>query len=291
MRLNFESLLRLLLGLLLATMCTAGMADGHGERLAAALDAQPENIKARYKYRHPAETLNFFGIKPGMTVVEVLPGGGWYTRILLPYLGPDGHLIGADYNVDIYRHLGFWSAEELDAKKTWVESWTRRAENWRGDNGAPVSAFVMGKMPASLQASADAVLLIRLLHNPERVRSKSDTDYTTEILTDVYDVLKPGGIVGVVQHHAREDKSDEWANGRRGYLKKSFVISRLEAAGFKFVGESDINANPKDQPGDADFVWRLPPSLIGSRNNPELRKKYREIGESNRMTLKFRKPN
>lgn len=290
MRLNSGSLLPLLTGLLLATICTAGMADGHSQRLAAALDTQSENIKARYKYRHPAETLNFFGIKPGMTVVEVLPGGGWYTRILLSYLGPDGHLIGADYNVDIYRHLGFWSAEELDAKKTWVESWTRRAEKWRGDDGAPVSAFVMGKMPASLKGSADAVLLIRLLHNPERVRSKSDTDYTTEILTDVYDVLRPDGIVGVVQHHARDDKSDEWANGRRGYLKKSFVISRLEAAGFKFVGESDINANPKDQPGDADFVWRLPPTLIGSRNNPELRSKYRAIGESNRMTLKFRKP-
>lgn len=136
MRSNFEGSVRLLAGLLLATICAAGMADGmadgHGEKLAAALDAQTDKAKARYQYRHPAETLTFFGIKPGMTVVEVLPGGGWYSKILLPYLGPDGLLIGADYNVDIYRHLGFWSEEELEAKKTWVETWTWRAEkNWR----------------------------------------------------------------------------------------------------------------------------------------------------------------
>ena len=290
MRSNSGGSVRLLTGLLLATICAVGMADGHGEKLAAALDAQTDRTKARYEYRHPAQTLTFFGIEPGMTVVEVLPGGGWYTRILLPYLGPDGHLIGADYNVDIYRLLGFWSEEELEAKKTWPESWTRRAENWRGENGAPVSAFVLGSMPEVFKGSADAVLLIRLLHNPERVRSKSDYDYTTEILTGVYDVLKPGGIVGVVQHHAREDKSDQWANGTRGYLKKSYVIARLEAAGFRYIGESDINANPKDQPGDADYVWRLPPSLFTSRQDPELRKKYRAIGESNRMTLKFIKP-
>jgi predicted methyltransferase len=265
-------------------------ADGHGDRLAAALDAQSDGMKARYQYRHPAETLTFFGIKPGMTVVEVLPGGGWYSKILMPYLGPDGTLIGADYNVEIYRHLGFWSEEELAAKKTWVQDWPKRASKWAGDDGAPAQAFVMGKMPESFKGSADAVLLIRMLHNPQRVRSKSDADYTSEILQDTFDVLKPGGTVGVVQHQASEDKADEWANGRRGYLKKSWVIARLEAAGFEYVGASDINTNPKDQPGADASVWRLPPSLYGSRNNPELRKKYRAIGESNRMTLKFIKP-
>ena len=265
-------------------------ATGHGEQLSAALEAQSDRAKARYQYRHPAETLNFFGIKPGMTVVEVLPGGGWYSRILMPYLGAGGTLIGADYNVEIYRHLGFWSEQELAAKQTWAQDWPKRASKWAGNDSSAVRAFVMGKMPDSFRSSADAVLLIRLLHNPQRVRSKSDTDYTSEILKDTFDVLKPGGTVGVVQHQAREYKSDEWASGRRGYLKKSWVISRLEAAGFIFVGESDINANPKDQPGDKDYVWRLPPTLIGSRNDPELRKKYREIGESNRMTLKFVKP-
>ena len=96
--------------------------------------------------------------------------------------------------------------------------------------------------------------------------------------------------MGVVQHHARDEMPDEWATGANGYLKKQFVIDQMEAAGFEFVAESDINANPKDQPTTEDFVWRLPPSLVTSREDPELRKKMLAIGESNRMTLKFRKP-
>ena len=108
--------------------------------------------------------------------------------------------------------------------------------------------------------------------------------------SDAYQVLKPGGIVGVVQHHARDEMPDEWADGNNGYLKKGFVIETMEAAGFEFVGSSEVNANPNDQPTAEEFVWRLPPSLQTSRDNPELQASMREIGESNRMTLKFRKP-
>jgi len=103
-------------------------------------------------------------------------------------------------------------------------------------------------------------------------------------------VLKPGGTMGVVQHHAREDMSDEFADGSHGYLKKSFVIAAAEQAGFEFVAESDINANPNDQPGEEDIVWRLPPSFATSAEDPELKAKLAAVGESNRMTLKFRKP-
>jgi len=273
---------------LLMTTGTPALADGHSEQLAAALHAQPTEARARFVYRHPAGTLEFFGVEPGMTVVEVLPGGGWYSKILLPYLGSEGHLIGADYTWDMLPLFGFYSDAQLEAKKTWVETWPRRAEDWRGVDGASVSAFVLGSMPDAVKGSADVVLLIRALHNLARFEQQGG--YLTSALTDVYDVLKPGGVVGVVQHHARDDRPDEWANGSNGYLKKSFVIARMQAAGFKYVGATDINTNPKDQPGDSDFVWRLPPTLATSRGNPELRRQMEAVGESNRMTLKFVKP-
>ena len=103
-------------------------------------------------------------------------------------------------------------------------------------------------------------------------------------------MLTSGGILGIVQHHARDDTSDEFALGDHGYLKKSLVIAQMQAAGFEFAGETDINANARDQPGDDDIVWRLPPTLMGSEDDAEARTAAQAIGESNRMTLKFRKP-
>ena len=96
--------------------------------------------------------------------------------------------------------------------------------------------------------------------------------------------------MGVVQHEARPERDDTWAAGPRGYIKKSLVIAQAEAAGFEYVGESDVNQNDKDIPGAEDIVWRLPPSLSGSKDNPKLRIQLMTVGESNRMTLKFRKP-
>ena len=257
-------------------------------QLAGALAAQSAEAKERYAYRHPAETLQFFGIEPGMTVVEALPGGGWYSKILVSYLGMSGHLIGVDYAQDMFPLFGFFSEEFIEGKKTWVADWTAGAQEWRQYFGAPVTAFVFGSMPEAYEGKADAVLFIRALHNLNRFEDQGG--YMTTALDDAFRALKPGGILGVVQHQAPESASDESATGSRGYLKKSQLIARLEAAGFEFVAESAINENPKDQPGDADIVWRLPPSLVTSRENPELREQMRAIGESNRMTLKFRKP-
>lgn len=258
------------------------------ERLAEVLAAQPQEVRDRYEHRHPQETLEFFGVEPGMTVVEVLPGRGWYTKILLPYLGPDGHLIGADYAWDMLPLFGFYSEEQLEAKKTWVEDWPAEAETWGGEDSAAVSAFALGSMPESMKGTADAVLMIRALHN--LARFEDEGGYLTTALQNVYDVLKPGCVVGVVQHWAPSDMPDEWAGGQNGYLKKDFVIERMEAAGFELVAESDVNVNPKDQPTTDDIVWRLPPALFTSREDPELRERMVAIGESNRMTLKFRKP-
>jgi predicted methyltransferase len=264
------------------------VADPDPGRLAHVLAHQPDDVKARYEWRHPKETLTFFGVEPGMTVVEALPGGGWYSKILLPYLGPQGALVGADYSLEMYPLFGFFSDEILDSKKTWVDDWTDEAKGWRGDDGAAVSAFVFGAMPENLKGTADAVLLIRALHNLHRFEPQGG--FLTAALQNVYDALKPGGIVGVVQHQAAEDKSDEWANGAHGYLKKSAVIAFMQKAGFELVAESAINENPKDQPGEKDVVWRLPPSLSLDDDSEEKVAAMKAIGESNRMTLKFRKP-
>jgi predicted methyltransferase len=264
----------------------AGSADA--EKLAAVLAEQPAKMQARYEWRHPQQTLEFFGVAPGMTVVEALPGGGWYTKITAPYLGKQGALIGADYSQQMYPLFGFFSEEQLKEKETWVTDFTADATAWSGENGATVSAFAFGSMPDEMKGTADAVLFIRALHNLARFESQGG--FLTAALQDAFDVLKPGGTVGVVQHQARDEMPDEWAGGQNGYLKKSFIISAMENAGFEFVAGSDINQNPKDQPTDQDIVWRLPPSLATSRDNPELKAELEAVGESNRMTLKFRKP-
>jgi predicted methyltransferase len=257
-------------------------------RLAAVLAAQPEDRQARYPYRHPQETLEFFGIVPGMTVVEVLPGGGWYTSILLAYLGAEGHLIGVDYPIDIWRYFDFGTPEFIEKRAGWVETWPAEAETWRGEDGASVEATRFGDLPEDMAGTVDAVLFIRALHNLNRFEQTGG--FRTQVLADTMTLLKPGGVVGVVQHRAPDARTDAWADGSHGYLKKEAVVAMFEEAGFEFIGESEINANPADQPGVDDTVWRLPPTLATSKDDPELRAKYEAVGESNRMTLLFRKP-
>lgn len=255
-------------------------------RLAGILAAQPEETQVRYQFRNPQATLEYFGVEPGMTVVEALPGGGWYSKLLLPYLGAEGELVGVNYPLDLWSNFPFGTEEFIERMTTWSTDWPNGAQEWRGDGGADVSAFVFGSMPESAAGTADAVLFVRALHNLARFGDKRD--FLGEALGTAYSALKPGGIVGVVQHSAPEAMTDEWANGSRGYLKKSFVIAQMEAAGFEYLGSTNINANPKDVPGADDIVWRLPPSL---RVDDEAQKAANAaIGESNRMTLKFRKP-
>jgi len=256
--------------------------------LKAALSQQTDDNKERYRSRNPEATLNFFGIKPGMTVVEALPGGGWYSKILIPYLGQNGQLIGVDYSQKLWPNFNFMTPERIEAKKTWVSTWTARAEQWRDDNGAAVTAFQFDEMPSSMVESADAILFIRALHN--LARFEANGSFLSNSLKEAYTILKPGGIVGIVQHQAHEDRPDDWSNGDNGYLKKSFLLAKMQAAGFEFVGESGINENARDQANVGDIVWRLPPSLSGSNDDDEKRAAMLAIGESNRMTLKFRKP-
>ncbi len=257
-------------------------------RLAAVLNALPEDMQARYQYRHPKETLEFFGIEPGMTVLEGLPGRGWYTKVLLPYLGKDGHLIGANYAMDMWPNFPFANEEFLKTMSTWTTDWPVGAEEWRDDDSATITAFNFGSMPESVAGTADVVFLARVLHN--LANFEEEGGFLTTALADAFRALKPGYTLGVVQHQARDEMSDEFADGSHGYLKKSFVIAAAEQAGFEFVAEIDINENPNDQPGVEDIVWRLPPSFATSEDDPELQAEMQAIGESNRMTLKFRKP-
>ncbi|WP_017931443.1 class I SAM-dependent methyltransferase [Robiginitomaculum antarcticum] len=276
---------------------TAGSVEVRPELLAA-LSAQDENVKTRYQARHPGNTLAFFGIEPGMTVAEALPGGGWYTKILLNYLGPDGEVIGLDYDYDMWSNFGFMTEEAMKAKKTWAKTWTDDAQPWRGANGAAVSAATFSTVPQSRLGTVDAVLFIRALHNMARFEEQGQ--YLSNAAAQSYAMLKPGGIVGVVQHRAPESASDEWANGNNGYLKESFVIKTFKDAGFTLVARSEMNANSNDRPTEDDIVWRLPPTF--GTTNPaetdtpemaaqkiEMRAKMIAVGESDRMTLRFRK--
>jgi predicted methyltransferase len=257
-------------------------------KLSAILAAQDDKAKARYDARNPQATLEFFGIAPGMTVVEALPGGGWYSKILIPYLGDDGHLVGVDYSIDMWPEFGgFADAEFIEKKKTWADEWVEGAKKWQAGTTGELSAFTFGGRDTAMDGKVDAVLFIRAMHNVSRFEAKGG--YMTQALADTHALLKPGGIVGVVQHQGPESNTDEWAVGSSGYLKKSNVIAAFEAAGFKLVKESAINENPKDVPTNDDIVWRLPQSLSTSREDPELREKMKAIGESNRMTLLFKK--
>ncbi|MCI5047747.1 MAG: hypothetical protein MRY59_09615 [Aquisalinus sp.] len=269
---------------------TSGITVAPKERqLELILAAQPAEVQARYDARNPYETLLFFGIEPGMSVAEVLPGGGWYSKILLPYLGENGTLHGVDYDIEMWPLFGGFATEEfLEGRKTWAETWVADAEGWREQGSAKVNAFTMGTVPEAAAGTVDAVLMIRAYHHFNRFEDQGG--FATSALEQVMTLLKPGGIVGVVQHRGPEENSDEWAKGDNGYMKQSEVIADFEAAGFELVEASEINANPKDQPTEEEVVWRLPPSLGTSGEDEALRAQMIEIGESDRMTLKFRKP-
>ena len=144
-------------------------AAADSNKLAAVLAAQPDEAKARYQYRHPQETIGFFGIEPGMTVVEGLPGTGWYTKILLPYLGSDGRVIGANYPLDLWPNFPFATEEFMAEMSQWLENWPAGAEEWRGEDGASIGAFWFGAMPEEMAGTADVVFFVRMLHNTWRL--------------------------------------------------------------------------------------------------------------------------
>lgn len=257
------------------------------EALAAVLAAQPADIKTCYAARHPAETLSFFEVQQGDTVIETLPAGGWYSGIIYPYLGTSGKLIGAHYPLSLFERFG-WDKDRLKGALDRDANWPKETVSKAISKGGEVDSFNLSEMPDRINGTVNKFLFIRSLHNLNRFGKEAG--YLDKALAEAYRALKPGGIAGVVQHRAPETASDKWADGSNGYLKQSMVIAAFEAAGFKLVEASEINANPKDRPAETDNVWRLPPSLRGAEENSAKWQEHKNIGELDRMTLKFVKP-
>lgn len=228
--------------------------------------------KARDAYRHPIETLEFFEVRPNQTIVEINPGGGWYTEILGPYLKDEGTLYLAIFSEDSTRSY----APRLNKKS---KEMTANKELY-GEVHYTVMDTPKDVGPVAPAESADRILTFRNVHNWMADGSG------VAAFTAFYDALKPGGILGVVEHRAKADKEQD-PKALSGYVREDYVIDLATEAGFELVEKSEINANPKDTADYAEGVWSLPPSLRAKEKDDE---KYLAIGESDRMTLKFKKP-
>ena len=228
---------------------------------------------ARNAARHPVETLTFFGLEPDMTVLEVLPGGAlWYSEIIAPVVREKGQFIVADYDVDLSDQPEY----RLAGRKKMVERFEKNPEIF----GTP--RIVKMTAPQSIDLgdpeSVDMVLTFRSTHGWIR-ENAAEAAYAA-----FFEVLKPGGVLGVVQHRAGPKTDTTKFNG---YVEQDRLIKIATDAGFVLEASSEINANPKDDANYEGGVWTLPPSL---RMGEEDREKYLAIGESDRMTLRFRKP-
>ncbi len=260
---------------LLAAALLAAPATAHDhDPLAKAIAGEhrdPEN-KARDGARHPKETLEFFGFDQELKLIEVFPGGGWYTEILAPALRGHGKFIAAHFPADAPSEY---------------------AQRVRGEYLAKLAAHpeaydqveVIGYRPGGDNAlgapdSADMVVTFRNLHSFYR------GDNLEKFLADAYVVLKSGGTLGVVQHRAPAG-TDPALGKESGYLPQAWVIEKAESAGFRLAATAEINANPRDTADHPGGVWALPP---GYRHGDTDRAKYEAIGESDRMTLRFTKP-
>ncbi len=246
--------------------------DATAEKAIRAAVASPQRSPkdvARDSFRHPVETLTFFGVRPDATVVEIWPGTGWYAEILAPLLREHGKYIAAA--APGKGHEGRDAIVALFA-----------TDPGRFDK-AVITTLQAGK-PSEIAppGSADVVLTFRNVHNFLKVGNAA----SAQLFADAYRALKHGGVLGVVDHHLPES-ADSALQVSSGYVKRSTIISLATAAGFKFDGESAVNANPKDDHNHPKGVWTLPPTYaLGSVDHA----KYEAIGESDRITLRFVKP-
>lgn len=267
----------------LAVLATAVLlqASAHAQQLDADTEAalasalagehRSEKNSARDRYRHPKETLAFFGFRSDMTVVEMLPGGGWYTEVLAPALKGEGKLYAAHYgmNAGSYqrRSLGNFLVKIGSAPEVYGE----------------VTVTTLG-IPDDIEVappgSADLVMTFRNVHN----WFGAGDEAARHGFQAMYDALKPGGILGITDHRWPDPETEDPSTG---YVSEAHTIEIAEAVGFRFVDSSDINRNPQDTHDHPEGVWTLPPTL---RLGDEDREKYLAIGESDRFTLKFVKP-
>ncbi|MDB6048156.1 MAG: methyltransferase [Pseudomonas sp.] len=229
----------------------------------------PEN-SVRDQYRHPQQTLQFFGLRANQTLIEITPGNGWYSELLAPLLKDKGHYIAAVQSKATGDNARK-AADRLAQKFAADPAHYGKTQIVEFDPQTPV----FGK-----PASADAVLTFRNVHNWVM------EDDAPAMFKGFYNVLKKGGTLGVVDHRAKDGASEESIKNS-GYLPTAYVVKLATEAGFVLAGSSEINANPKDTKDYPQGVWTLPPTLTTGDQN---REKYLAIGESDRMTLRFIKP-
>jgi len=237
-------------------------------------DLRTVQNKNRDQYRQPKNTLTFFGLQPNMTVVEIWPGSGWYSEILAPVLKEQGTYYAANFPSD----------SEVKYYQRALQNYKDKLATDETYNKVNISEFYPGTHHAiAPEESADMVLTFRNLHNWYMQR---DNEGVENAFKAFFTALKPGGILGLVDHRLPETRHSAKAK-RSGYVKESWVISLATKAGFVLVEKSEINANAKDTADHAKGVWTLPPRLASGETDTN---KYLAIGESDRMTLKFRKP-
>jgi len=255
---------------------TMALSHNHESSLSHAVQSSERSAKnsARDEYRHPEQTLAFFGFKPTMTVVEIAPGGGWYSEILAPALKEQGLYYAAHFPSD--SSVGYYQRSLAAFKQKVAED--ERFSKVEISEFAPLTHTDIA--PAG---TADMVLTFRNVHNWYMGK---DTEGALSAFKSFYTALKPGGTLGVVEHRLDESRADEDQKST-GYMKQSYVVDLAKKAGFELVATSEINANPKDTADHPKGVWTLPPSLRLGEKDAD---KYKAIGESDRMTLKFKKP-
>ena len=247
----------------------AALLDG-----AIAGDHSLEANRARDVHRHPKETLLFFGLRPEMTVVEIWPSAGWYTEVLAPVLRDEGRLYAARFPVSWDKAPDYARARD----EALLAKMAARPEIY--GKVIPTEILAPRFVDAAPKGSVDMVLTFRNVHNWAKAGS-ADAMFAT-----FHGLLKPGGILGVEEHRAKPGTSFE-DQVKSGYMTEQYVIETAGKAGFRFVGGSEVNANPRDTKDYPDGVWTLPPTLrLGDKD----RERYLAIGESDRMTLKFVKP-
>ena len=245
----------------------------------AAAVASPlrDKDRARDKYRRPAETLEFFQVAPDMKVGEYAPGGEWYSRLLGLYLGPKGKLVGLYFDPT----SGAFNEKSQQGIR---DGATKYPADVAAASGLPAdrfSAMTLEKIPDSEKGTFDRILVMRMMHNLLR------WNIADREIKAMRDLLKPDGMIGIEQHRAKPDAPFSYSDGSKGYLREADVIKFMEVNGFTFVGKSEANANKRDPANWEGGVWTLPPVLRGATEESKAR--LQAIGESDRMTLLFRK--
>ena len=228
----------------------------------------------RDQYRHPHETLEFFEINSTLTVVEIWPAPGYYTEILAPFLKDQGQYIAAGFGLTANR-----TPRWRKTVQTTYNHWAEKNTNWLG-NIEIVELSIPERTKISPTGLADRLLTFRNVHN--RIKG----GYEQAMFNVFYSTLKPGGLLGVVEHRAKTGTSIE-KMAQSGNVTEDYVIQLAEKSGFTLIGKNEINSNPKDTKDHSQGVWTLPPTL---RLKDDNRRHYQSIGESDRMTLKFSKP-